>query len=374
VKWAERGGVVALGTGVALTLFLALALAALDLRLYSEWSREIPPGLPGLIAALALAAGSFLVLGWRLRRGGRVRPAAYHGSLGLVLLATVVLVRQAVGLLLSDWSLSGSVVLGVNGLALGAVGFLAAPPARRELLLREEEPEDLRQEVETLVAEIQDLYRHLPPPARPLGSGRLVLEALVRPARAFGELRARPHLGLCLVVPLMVLLWPRLTLFARPGEPAGVLLLLALDYGLWLAFYDLGKALMLWGIARLLAQPLAYLSALTAFMIIDFPSLATYVVDHLWPGQYVAGPAGEYSQVGLGPLVAGLAQTNPALFEVLAKLDVHHAWTFLLWWVAFAVLPNVGRWVALLLTLVTFPGAHVFAWSAHLLLGVLRWE
>ena len=83
---------------------------------------------------------------------------------------------------------------------------------------------------------------------------------------------------------------------------------------------------------------------------------------------------GWYSQLGLAPFVTGLATTHPALFDILAKVDLLHIWTFLLWWLAIGALMGVGRWVALLLTLVTFPGAHVFAWAARACVNVVRWQ
>ncbi len=131
---------------------------------------------------------------------------------------------------------------------------------------------------------------------------------------------------------------------------------------------------MFWGIARALGRPLGLLSALAAFMIIDFPSFTSYIVDHLWHGQYVSIGGGWYSQLGLAPFVTGLATTHPGLFDILAKVDLLHIWTFLLWWLAIGALMGVGGWVALLLTLVTFPGAHVFAWAADTCLHVIRWQ
>lgn len=375
--WGKAAAYLALGTGLVLTLCLALALAVLDLGLFSQVPQDVPPGLPGLILALAMAAGSFLFLGWRLRRGQQVRLAAYRGTLGLVILSLVVLARQTVRLFGAEWPVSGSLLLGMNGLSLGTVGLLITPTTRKTLVVPEdlrEEREDLKAEVETLVAEIQDAYRQLPPSPPPLTTWQVVRDGVLYPARAFRDLRVRPHLELCWVVPLLVLLWPRLTIFARPNDTAATLLLAALDYGLWVALYDLGKASMFWGIARVLGRPLAYASALTAFMIIDFPSLSTYVLDYLWRDQYVPSPAGWYSQLGLGPFITALAATHPGIFDALAKVDLHHIWTFVLWWVAIAVLAGAGRWVALFFTLVTFPGAHVFSWGAQLLVHVVRWQ
>lgn len=367
----------ALGTGVVLTLCLSLALAALDIRLFSQWRRDIPPGLPGLILSLALAAGSFLFLGWRLRRGRKVRLGAYQGSLGLVILSLVVLARQTARLFGADWPVSGSLLLGMNGLVLATAGTLAAPTTRGALVESEAalgETEDLRAEVEALVGEIQEEYRHVPAPAPRLTTGQLIREGFLRPARAFQELRVRSHLEFCGIVPLLVLLWPRLTILARRDDTASVLLLAGMDYGLWLLLYDVGKGAMFWAVARVLGRPLGYASALVAFMIIDFPSLTSYVVEHLWRDQYAWSGTVWYNRVGLGTLFVGLAGTHPALFEVLAKVDYLHIWTFLLWWVALTRLIELRVWVALLLTLVTFPGAHLFAWFANLLLHVIRWQ
>ncbi len=58
MNWARWMGTSVLGVGVFLTVCLSLALAALDVRLFSKWRQEVPPGLPGLAAALALAAAS----------------------------------------------------------------------------------------------------------------------------------------------------------------------------------------------------------------------------------------------------------------------------------------------------------------------------
>ena len=375
MNWVRGTSNLALGVGIILTLCLSLALAALDIRLFSQWRQDVPPGLPGLILALALAAGSFYFLGWRLRRGQKVRLAAYQGSLGLVILSIIVLARQAVRLLGADWPVSGSVLLGMNGLVLGTVGTLVTPTARDVLVEpgEQEATEDLRAEVEALVGEIQEEYRQLPVPPPRLTIWQVIREGFLRPARAFRELKLRPHLELCLVIPLGVLLWPRLTIFARPEETVGSLLLAALDYALWIVLYDLGKAGMFWGIARILGRPLGFASALAAFMIIDFPSATSYLVDHLWWGQYVWADAGWYNQIGLGPFITGLSTTHPGLFEFLAKVDYLHVWTFALWWVAIMVLMEMGFWIALLLTVVTFPGAHIFAWAAHRFVGFVSW-
>lgn len=366
-----------LGTGVVLTICLSLALAALDIRLFSPWRRDVPPGLPGLILALALAAGSFLFLGWRLRRGQKVRLGAYQSSLGLVILSLLLLVRQTARLFGADWPLSGSVLLGMNGLVLGAAGTLIAPTTRGALVEPEASPaeaEDLRAEVEALVGEIQEEYRRLPVPPPRLTTWQLIREGFLRPAQAFRELHVRPHLELCAVVPLLVVLWPSLTVLADPEETAGVLLLAGIDYGLWLVLYDLGKAAMFWALARVLGRPLGYASALSAFMIIDFPSLTTYVVEHLWRDQYAWTGTVWYNRAGLGSLFIGLAGTYPAVFEALAKVDYLHIWTFLLWWIAVIRLIELRVRIALLVTLVTFPGAHLFAWFANLLLHVIRWQ
>jgi len=80
-----------------------------------------------------------------------------------------------------------------------------------------------------------------------------------------------------------------------------------------------------------------------------------------------------YSKLGLGPLVTGLAEIQPRLFEVLAKVDVLHVWTFGLWWVAVAVLMNMGILLALLVTMVTFPASHLFAVAADAFIMLVRW-
>lgn len=360
----------ALGTGVILTLCLALALAALDLHLFSQVRLDVPAALPALIIGLLLAAGSFLFLGWRLRRGRQVRLAAYQATLGLVILSVAILARQVVRFFGADSPVPGSILLGMNGLTLCTMGLLLAPSTRRTLVAREElEPgeEDLRAEVDLLVAEIQETYRKLPPPvAPPLTTLSLLREAVLRPVRAFQELRVHPHLELCWIIPLLVLAWPRLTVFAGSDERLGTLMLAGLDYGLWVALYDAGKAAMFWGIARARGAPLRYASALAAVMIIDLPSLAVYLVDHLWPGQYVWTGAGWYSNLGFAPFIAGLLTAHPAIFDALAKADLHHMWTFVLWWVALGVLGGMRKRVALIVSLVTFPGAHVFAWAARL--------
>lgn len=329
-----------------------------------------------MILALAVAAGSFLFLGWRLRRGRQVRLVAYQGTLGLVIVSVLVLARQTARLFGADWPVSGSVLLGMNGLVLGTMGTLVAPTTRGVLVEPgdpESTTEDLRAEVEALVGEIQEEYRRLPVPPPRLTTWQLVREGFLRPARAFRELRVRPHLELCWIIPFLVLVWPRLPIFAAPDETARDLIIAGLDYGLWIVLYDLGKAAMFWGIARALGRSLGYASALATFMIVDFPSFTSYLVDHLWRDQYVWTSTGWYSRVGLGPLVTGLAVTYPGLFEVLAKVDVLHLWTFGLWCVAIIVLMELRVWVALLLTLVTFPGAHIFAWWADLVLRFVRW-
>ena len=362
--------------GMALTVALALALAALDLRLNSRL--EVPPGLPGLSLGLALAASGFLFLGWRLRRAGRVRLDAYRATLALVLVGIVVVVREAVRLIGADWPWPGSILLGVNGLTLGAVGFMLAPAMRARLITPldlDTEREDPRGDVETLVAEIQQAYRQHPTTAPlPLTTWEVVRAGVVDPARAFRELRVRPHLELCWVIPLLVVTWPRLTIFAGRDETAAALALRGLDYGLWVALYDAGKATMFWGLTRVLGHSLGYAAALGAFLVIDFPSVATYLIEHLWHGQYVAIGGGLYSQLGLAPLVRDLAPTHPAVFDALAKLDLVHVWTFALWWIAIATLVGAGRWLALALTCVTFPASHLFGWTAGLVVSFLAWR
>ncbi len=375
MNWARWMGTSVLGVGVFLTVCLSLALAALDVRLFSKWRQEVPPGLPGLAAALALAAASFLFLGWRLRSGTKVRLATYQSTLGLVIVSLLMLVRETARLFGADWPAAGSVLLGMNGLVLGTVGTLVAPGTRGVLVEPEDEAvetESLKAEVEALIGEIQQTYRQLPSPPPRLSTWQLIREGLLRPARAFRELRLRPHLELCTIIPLLVLLWPRVTIFAGRDETGGALFLIGLDYGLWIVLYDLGKVAMFWGVARVLGRQLSFRSALAAFMIIDFPSLTSYIVNHLWREQYVWSGTLWYSNLGLGPLVSGLADTHQQLFEVLAKLDAVHIWTFLLWWVAVATLLQLGAWVALLLTMVTFPGSHLFAWLADLFLSCVR--
>jgi hypothetical protein len=63
MNWVRVVAVLALGTGIFLTICLFLALAAFDVRPFSLWRWDIPPGLPGLALPLALTAGSFLFLG-----------------------------------------------------------------------------------------------------------------------------------------------------------------------------------------------------------------------------------------------------------------------------------------------------------------------
>lgn len=365
-----------LGTSVILTIGLSLSLAAVVFRLYSQVPQGIPPVLPGLILSLAMAAGSFLFLGLRLRQGRKVRPATYQMALSLVAVGVVVLVRQAARLFGAEWTASGSVLLGMSGLVLCTSGTLVRRPARGALV-EEEVPagvaEGRHAEVETLVGEIQEEYRRVPVPPPPLNTWQLVREGFLRPARAFRELKVRPHLELCGVIPLAVLLWPRLTSFAHPGETVGVRILGGVDYALWILLYDLGKATMFWGIARIRGRPASYASALAGFMIIDFPSLTTYIMWHLWPGQYTVAGSILYNQLGLGPFFAHLATTQPGLFDIIAKVDLLHVWTFLLWWVAVAVLLEMKVWVALLVTAVTFPAAHILAAFAEIFLYVVTW-
>jgi len=287
------------------------------------------------VLSLLFAAASFLFLGWRLRRCQKVRLAAYQSAVGLVIVSALVLARHAAWLFQADRLGAGSFLLGMDGLVLGTVGGLIAPPIRSALVEEEAsagETSNLRAQVEELVDEIQQTYRHLPVPPRPRTTWQVIREGILRPARAFNDLSLRPHLELCWFMPLMVFFWPRLTVFALPTETAGGLFLLALDYGIWIVLYDLGKAAMFWGIARALGHPLRYTSALAAFIIIDFPSLISYTADFLWREQYAWIAGIPYSRLGLGPLVTGLAEMQPQLFEALAKGDVLHIWTFGLWW------------------------------------------
>lgn len=61
------------------------------------------------------------------------------------------------------------------------------------------------------------------------------------------------------------------------------------------------------------------------------------------------------------------------LFEIIAKVDLLHVWTFLLWWVAVTVLFEMKSWAALLVTMVTFPAAHIFAIFAMLFVYLVTW-
>jgi hypothetical protein len=305
-----------------------------------------------------------------------MRLTANQSPLGLVLVSLLVLARQAAWLLKADRLGAGSLLLGMNGLLLGTVGGLMAPRTRGVLVEpegTETETENVRAEVEALIGEIRQTYRQFPVPPPPLTTWQLIRDAVLRPAWAFRELTRRPHLELCWMIPVLVGLWPRLTVYAPPSEKAIDLLQLGFDYGLWLVLYDLGKAAMFWGVVRVLGLPLRYASALAAFILIDIPSLTSYLVDCLWGNQYVWIDGILYSKLGLGPLVAGLAQTYPSLFEVLAKVTLLHVWTFCLWWVAIAPLMGLGAWVALLLSLVTFPCAHIFAAAANLVIIYVVW-
>jgi hypothetical protein len=57
-------------------------------------------------------------------------------------------------------------LLGVNGLALGALGFMLAPGTHTSVVTSEDldtERTDVRADVETLIAEIQQAYRQQHP-------------------------------------------------------------------------------------------------------------------------------------------------------------------------------------------------------------------
>ena len=365
-----------LGACAFLTFCLSLALAALVFRLYSQVPQDIPPVLPGLILSLAMAVGAFLFLGLRLRQGRKVHPAAYQMTMSLVAVSVVVLVRQAARLFGAEWDASGTALLGMSGLLVYTGGGLMRRPTRSALV--EEEPpqakEDLRTEVEALVREFQYEFRRLSPhPPPPRATWQVIRDGFLRPVHAFRELRVHPHLELCGMIFLGVFFWPRLTTLAPAGESIGFRVLGAIDYGLWILLYDLGKAAMFWGIARACRRSLSYASALAAFMLIDIPSLTTYIVDHLWSGQYVFDGTFTYSRLGLAPLFTNLAGPHPVLFDIIAKVDLLHVWTFLLWWVAVAILIEMKTWVALLVTMVTFPGAHIFAFCAYAFVYIVTW-
>ena len=375
MNWARLAGSLALGTGVVLTLCLSVALFFLEARLPYQPGQEIPPGLPGLILALAVAAGSFWFLGWRLRRGRTIRLAAYQATLGLVVLSLVALTRQALGFFGAEWSGLGSIMLGTNGLALSSVGLLVLPPTRRALVYPEApeaETEDLQVEVETLVKEIQETYRRHPVPPPSLTTWQVIREGFLRPARAFREIKERPHLELLLIIPLLAIVFTRMTPFGQPDLTGLALLRELVDFTFGVTLYGLGKAAMFWGIARLLGRSLKYASALIAFMIIDFPSATTAFVSLVWPGQYAWSGVLWYNRVGLGPLLTtDLYATAPVLYSVLASVDYLHIWTFGLWWLAIAVLMHVRPWVALLLTLLTFPASHTIVWCIHNLMALI---
>lgn len=280
----------ALGTGVCLTVCLSLALAALVFRLHSRIPQDISPVLPGLIVSLAMAAGAFLFLGLRLRQGRQVPSTTYQVTLSLVAMSVFVLVRQAAHLFGVEWDRSGSALLGMSGLFIYTGGNLMRQPAR-SVLVEEKPPaagEDIRAEVEAWLRDIQEKSRRtpkLPPPPRT--TWEVVRDGDLRPARAFRELKRYPHLELCGMIVLAVLCWPRLTTLAPAGESVGYRVLGAIDYGLWILLYDLGKAAMFFKIARVCGRSLSYASALAAFMLIDIPSLTSYLTWHLWPGYKV---------------------------------------------------------------------------------------
>lgn len=54
-------------------------------------------------------------------------------------------------------------------------------------------------------------------------------------------------------------------------------------------------------------------------------------------------------------------------------MDVLHVWTFSLRWVAVAMLMHMRIWVALLVTMVTFPASHLFAVAADVFVMLIRW-
>jgi hypothetical protein len=62
------------------------------------------------------------------------------------------------------------------------------------------------------------------------------------------------------------------------------------------------------------------------------------------------------------------------LFEIIAKVDLVHVWTFLLWWLAVAILIELKSWTALVVTMVTFPAAHIFAFFARMVLSIVTWH
>lgn len=365
----------ALVVGVFLTVCLSLALAALVFRLYSQIPQDIPPVLPGLILSLVMGAGAFLFLGLRLRQGRKVRSAAYQMTMGLIAVSVVVLVRQAARLFGAEWDASGSALLGVSGLFVYTGGSLMRHPTRGGLVEEELPPvtEDLRAEVHASVQELQQECRRPEPPPLPRATWQVLRDGFVRPTRAFRELRLHSHLEFCGMIVLAVFLWPRLTILAPADESVGFRILGAIDYGLWILLYDLGKAAMFWGMARARGRSLSYASALAAFMLIDIPSLITYLVWHLWPGQYIFDGTFLYSRLGLAPLFTHLADPHPVLFDIIAKVDLLHVWTFLLWWVAVAILIEMKTWAALLVTMVTFPGAHIFAFCAQVFLYIVTW-
>lgn len=200
----------------------------------------------------------------------------------------------------------------------------------------------------------------------------MIREGFLRPARAFREIKERPHLELLWIIPLLAIVFTRMTPFGQPDLTGLALLRELVDFTFGVTLYGLGKAAMFWGIARLLGRSLKYASALIAFMIIDFPSATTAFVSLVWPGQYAWSGVLWYNRVGLGPLLTtDLYATAPVLYSVLASVDYLHIWTFGLWWLAIAVLMHVRPWVALLLTLLTFPASHTIVWCIHNLMALI---
>src|ERR1051326_2316644 len=99
---------------------------------------------------------------------------------------SVIGAREAVRLIGADWSASGSMLLGVNALALSAIGFMLAPATRASVVTLDDlaaEPTDVRADVETLVSEIQEAYRRQHPAPSPLMTWDVIRAAVLRHER-----------------------------------------------------------------------------------------------------------------------------------------------------------------------------------------------
>lgn len=217
---------------------------------------------------------------------------------------------------------------------------LAAPPAAAPAA-----------RVDDLVREIEAEWRKQPTPA--LSSAGFLLSAVFNPRRAFVEVKDRLRWE-AILFPLVLLIFFPLR-FRDPSVsfPTNYLIMLA-----GLPFYELGKAGLMALAARLLKRPLSFRAALSGALLTDLSPAVLFLLLPVVPS--LIGRAGRefFFRPGLADFVAGLATTNPLLFNLLAQFNFFALWSFFLWWTGLAALLGLSFWRVSAVAFLTYTVVH----------------